>query len=71
MTLQTSGPISMEQINAEFGLGGNLNAYRGNIWFTDTYGEQGSFGTPISFSDFYGKRATNPLGGGGGGYEYN
>jgi len=67
MALAPNGPISMSDINYEFGLGNNLNAYRGQVWYTEIYGQQGAFGTPISFSDFYGKRSTSP----GSGETYN
>lgn len=46
MALQSSGPISMSQINSVLKLGNNLNSYRGQ------------FGLPsgaISFLNFYGK----------------
>lgn len=60
MTLQTSGAISISQINAEFGRGNSLSAYRGTGWFTDA-GGSGNFSTgAISMSDFYGKRLTSP-----------
>lgn len=61
MTLQSSGAISMSQINAEFGRGNNLNAYRGTAWYTDA-GGSGTFSSgAISFNEFYSKRAT-PVG---------
>lgn len=60
MALPTSGPLSIQQINAEFGRGNNLNAYRGTVWYTDA-GGSGTFSSgAISISDFYGKRATSP-----------
>jgi len=70
MTLQTSGPISMSDISAEFGFGNKLSDYWGVLWWTNS-GSRGYFSTgTISLSDFYGKRATNPgAGGGGGGIE--
>lgn len=61
MALPTSGTLTMAQINAEFGRGNNLNAYRGTVWYTDA-GASGTFSSgAISMSDFYGKRATSPL----------
>lgn len=58
MTLQSSGAISISQINAEFGRGNNLNAYRGTTWYTDA-GGSGTFSSgAISMSEFYGKRPT-------------
>ncbi|MFZ9767198.1 MAG: hypothetical protein ACO3C4_01740 [Candidatus Limnocylindrus sp.] len=60
MTLQASGEITIAQINAEFGLGNNLNAYRGVTWYTDA-GGSGTFSSgAIAMSDFYSKRATSP-----------
>lgn len=60
MALPTSGTLTMAQINAEFGRGNNLNAYRGTVWYTDA-GASGTFSSgAISMSDFYGKRATSP-----------
>lgn len=56
--LQSSGAISISQINAEFGRGNNLNAYRGTTWYTDA-GGSGTFSSgAISMSEFYGKRAS-------------
>jgi len=58
MTLQTSGTITIAEINSEFSLGNNLNAYRGTKWYKDD-GSSGTFPTgAISMSDFYGKRKT-------------
>lgn len=52
----------MSQINAEFGRGNNLNAYRGTTWYTSG-GSSGTFSSgAISFSEFYGKQATSPSG---------
>ena len=66
MTIVASGnPISMDTINAEFGFGNNLNAYRGQIWWTDS-GQYGFFSQgQISMSDFYSKRYGNPFENGG------
>lgn len=67
MTLPSSGPLTISAINAEFGAGNNLGAYRGLTWYTDG-GGSGTFSTvAISFNEFYGKRSSNPDGGGGGG----
>lgn len=50
MTLQASGAISLNDINVEFALGTNLNAYRGVSHTTGTFPS----GT-IAFNDFYSK----------------
>lgn len=64
MTLPGPGnPLTMAQINAEFGYGFNLNAYRGKIWYYDN-GQSGLFPSPpdaISYSDFYSKRRVSPV----------
>jgi hypothetical protein len=60
MTLPSSGPLSINQINNEFGRGYNLNAYRNTLWYTDS-GSSGYFSNNnISFSEFYGTRLTQP-----------
>lgn len=57
----SNSSISFKEIQDEFGRGTNLNAYRGTAWFTDN-NDTGNFpNTPISFSDFRNKRATNPV----------
>lgn len=54
-------PISLADINTEFGLGTNLGAYRGVTWWLDN----ASFGTfpttNLTFAEFYSKRATSPV----------
>jgi hypothetical protein len=54
--LQTSGSISMSQINTVFGRGTNLNAYRGTTYYTATTGPNTfpSTSSAISFNNFYG-----------------
>lgn len=60
-------PISMTEINAEFGRGNDLNSYRGTQWWQDD-GANGLFSSgAISFAEFFSKRATDPNGGGNGG----
>jgi hypothetical protein len=60
MTIKTSGALSISEINAEFGLGTRLGAYRGVTWYTDA-GASGTFAsTNLRMSDFYGKRPTAP-----------
>lgn len=61
MTLPASGPLSLDDIDAEFGLGTNLNAYRGVTWYTDS-GTSGTFtSTNLGIDQFYNKRATAPI----------
>jgi len=66
MTIKTSGPLSMAEIDAEFRLGTNLYAYRGVKWFKDD-GSRGYFdqamgnNPPIDMLEFYGKRKTIPV----------
>lgn len=62
MTIKASGSLAMSEINAEFGLGNNLNAYRGVTWWTDAGGTGTFDSTNIDFAEFYGKRATSPAG---------
>ena len=71
MTIHGTGtPIAMSEINAEFGLGTNLNSYRGHQWYTDG-GSSGNFSSgAITMYDFYGKRFNVEyfiVGGGAGG----
>ena len=59
MALQSSGAISIQQINAEFNAGNNLNVYRGKFW-ADPAGNTGllpgqTAPFSISMGDFYGK----------------
>jgi hypothetical protein len=61
MTLQSSGSISMNDINSEFSRGRDLNSYRGTTWYKDDY-TSGSFGSgSISMSEFYSKRSTSAI----------
>lgn len=54
-------PISLSDINAEFGLGTNLGAYRGVTWWLDNAGT-GTFPTTnLGLADFYSKRSTSPV----------
>lgn len=64
MTLPGPGnPLSIAQINAEFGYGFDLASYRGKVWYYDN-GVAGIFPiapNPISFNDFYSKRRATPV----------
>jgi hypothetical protein len=55
-----TGTISISQINAEFGRGTNLGAYRGVQWYTDAGGSGTFSSTDLAMSQFWGKRATAP-----------
>lgn len=76
MTIKSSGPLSLSEINDEFARGRNLNAYRGTSYY-NTNGTAGTFSSSsISISHFYNKAAARPTfsfryiivaGGGGGG----
>lgn len=53
MALPASGTISINDVNTEFALGQNMNAYRGQLYGT-TSGTAGAFPAgAISLSDFY------------------
>lgn len=54
MALPSSGPLSMSQINAEFGRGNDLNSYRGTTYYTSSGGPFTFPTGAISFSNFYG-----------------
>lgn len=61
MTLPSSGDISLNDIDNEFGLGTDLNSYRGVTWYTDA-GATGTFTTSdLGMDQFYSKRATAPI----------
>lgn len=59
MTIKTSGSLSFSEINATFGRGTNLNAYRGTSWVS-AGSTSGTFNVNgISFAEFYGKAPFN------------
>ena len=62
MPLPSSGTISLNQINAEFGRGTNLNAYRGGPFWRPGTATTFYFPTGlISLSDFYGTLGASPV----------
>jgi len=54
-------PISLGDIQAEFNLGTNLNAYRGQRWFLDSNARGYFTSGTISLTDFYSKRVNSPV----------
>lgn len=61
MTLQTSGAISLDQVNTEFGLGSDINSYRNVSYYKDDYTVNTFPNTNFSMTNFYGTRKTDPL----------
>lgn len=61
MPLQASGAITMAEINAEFGRGNNLNAYRGKTYYTPNGSITASTfpSGSIAFSNFYNTRVVS------------
>lgn len=61
MPTPPSGQISIATINANFGRGTNLNAYRGTIWYQPNSLVFGYFPSgAISLSNFYNKQPNDP-----------
>lgn len=61
MPTPPSGPLDIGTINAVFGRGTNLAAYRGTIWYQPNSLNYGYFPTgAISISDFYNKQPNDP-----------
>lgn len=52
--LQTSGAISMSDINGLFARGNDLNSYRGTTYYTSSTGPNTFSSGAISFNNFYG-----------------
>lgn len=61
MTIKSSGSLSMAEINAEFGLGTNMNVYRGVQWWLDDNTTGNFTSTNLGFNQFYSKRKTSPV----------
>ena len=56
-----SGPINTTMINAAFGLGEDINLYKGVRWYYTGNLTTGLFSTStIKMSDFFGKQGTDP-----------
>jgi hypothetical protein len=56
-----SGPINTTMINAAFGLGEDINLYKGVRWYYPGNLTTGLFSTStIKMSDFFGKQGTDP-----------
>lgn len=61
MAIPSTGSVSMSQINAEFGRGLNLNAYRGTTYYTSSGGPFTFPSGSISMNDFRGTQASGPV----------
>ena len=62
MAVHSGANLHMSQVNAEFGWGNNIAAYRGRQWYMDN-GATGHFSSgQIGMSEFRGKRPTSPAG---------
>lgn len=60
MTLPTSGPLSLDEIHAEFGRGYDLGAYRNQLYYFPPDPTSRRFpGVAISVEDFYGTSPTS------------
>ena len=58
--LQTSGPISLDDIDSVFGYGTDLNSYRGQAWYKEN-GSSGTFSNSnLDFAEFYGTGLSAP-----------
>ena len=60
MAIPSTGSVSMSQINAEFGRGTNLNAYRGTTYYTSSAGPFTFPSGTISMNNFRGTQANSP-----------
>ena len=61
MALPASGPLSMSDINNEFGRGLRLSLYRNTQYYTSSAGPLTFPTSPISFNNFYGTQVNNPV----------
>lgn len=61
MTLPTSGAISINDINNEFGLGRDLANYKGATWYKDDASTGTFSSTNLDLDQFHGKRHDNPV----------
>lgn len=67
MAVPSSGTISLSDINSEFGLGSNIEAYCGQTYYTSDNVKRTFTNSlvgnrpPFSFSEFYGTMRTRPV----------
>lgn len=62
MTIKSSGSLNLTEIDGEFVLGKTLGTHRGVTWYTDTFGESGTFTqTNLGVNQFYSKRKDQPI----------
>lgn len=61
MALPSSGPISLNDIDAEFGLGTDLGSYRGVTWYTSAGGAGTFTNSNLGMDQFRGKQANSPV----------
>ena len=64
MTIKGSGPLSMSEINAEFGRGNDLAAYRNVQWWLDDNNTGNFSSSNLGMNQFYGKRSGPAISGG-------
>ena len=56
-----SGSIDINAINTVFGLGDDINSYRGHTWYNANNASGTLPSGAINYSDFYGKGPTSPV----------
>lgn len=59
--LPASGPLSMDDIDTEFGLGTDLDSYRGAQWWKNNAATGFFDEENIDIAEFYGKRGSSPV----------